>query len=156
MAGAGGAGGAARAVVAGLLDRLGDDVIVANRTLERAQQLALLSPGRVRPLEWSQIEAVLPRVDLVVNTTSLGMVGQPPLSIDLTLLPDRAVVSDIVYVPLETPILVAARERGLRTVGGLGMLLHQAVPGFAHWFGVTPHVTPELHALVEADVHERH
>jgi len=150
-----GAGGAARAVVAGLLDRLGDDVIVANRTLERAQQLLPLAPGRVRPLEWSKIEAVLPRVDLVVNTTSLGMVGQPPLSIDLTLLPDRAVVSDIVYVPLETPILAAARARGLRTVGGLGMLLHQAVPGFAHWFGVTPQVTPELHALVEADVQER-
>ena len=103
----------------------------------------------------SKVESVLPRVDLVVNTTSLGMVGQPPLSIDLKLLPDRALVSDIVYVPLETPILTSARERGLRTVGGLGMLLHQAVPGFAHWFGVTPHVTPELHALVEADVQER-
>ena len=84
--------------------------------------------------------------DLLVNTTSLGMAGQPPLDLDLPALPEHAVVADIVYVPLETPLLAAARARGLRIVDGLGMLLHQAVPGFARWFGVTPEVTPELRA----------
>ena len=87
-----------------------------------------------------------------MNTTSLGMAGEPPLEIDLTPAPKRAVVTDIVYVPLETPLLAQARARGLRTVDGLGMLLHQAVPGFARWFGWTPKVTPELRALIEADL----
>ena len=89
---------------------------------------------------------------LLVNTTSLGMRGQPPLAIDLAPLPASAVVSDIVYVPLETPLLEAARARGLRTVSGIGMLLHQAVPGFARWFGATPSVTAELRGLAEADI----
>jgi shikimate dehydrogenase len=95
---------------------------------------------------------VLPRAGLLVNTTSLGMKGQPPLAIDVGLLPAGAVVADLVYVPLVTPLLAAARARGLATADGLGMLLHQAVRGFSLWFGVTPAVTPELRALVEADL----
>jgi shikimate dehydrogenase len=95
---------------------------------------------------------VLPDAGLLVNTTSLGMVGQPALELDVARLPARAMVADIVYVPLATPLLIAARRRGLRAVDGLGMLLHQAVGGFARWFGVRPQVTPELRALVEADL----
>jgi shikimate dehydrogenase len=89
---------------------------------------------------------------LLVNTTSLGMQGQPPLAVDLAPLPAQAVVADIVYVPLETPLLAAARARGLRAVGGLGMLLHQARPGFSHWFGVDPVVDAELEAFVGGDI----
>jgi shikimate dehydrogenase len=95
---------------------------------------------------------MLGQADLLVNTTSLGMKGEPPLALALDDLPERAIVADIVYVPLETPLLAAARARGLRTADGLGMLLHQAVPGFEAWFGTRPRVTPELRALVEADV----
>jgi shikimate dehydrogenase len=94
----------------------------------------------------------LPNVGLLVNTTSLGMQGQPPLDIDVAALPESAVIADIVYAPLVTPLLAAARSRGLRTADGLGMLLHQAVRGFSLWFGVKPDVTPELRALVEADL----
>lgn len=147
-----GAGGAARAVVASLVDRGVATVLVANRTHARAQDFEDLAPGWVQAMPWSTIEGRLRDVKLLVNTTSLGMAGQPPLDLDLTGLPADAAVADIVYVPLETRLLVAARERGLRTVDGLGMLLHQAVPGFARWFGVTPKVTPELRALVAADL----
>lgn len=107
---------------------------------------------RVVPIAWSDIPAALPGAGLLVNTTSLGMKGQPPLQIDLSALPADAVVSDLVYVPLETDLLAAAKARGLRTADGLGMLLHQAVRGFDLWFGARPHVTPELRALVEADL----
>jgi shikimate dehydrogenase len=147
-----GAGGAARAVVAGLLDRGLDRIVVANRTLERAEDVAGLDPRRVRALALDEIGSVLGGTGLLVNTTSLGMAGQPRLELDLRSLPHDAIVSDIVYVPLETALLQAARERGLRIVDGLGMLLHQAVPGFARWFGVTPRVTPELRALIAADI----
>jgi shikimate dehydrogenase len=95
---------------------------------------------------------MLPRADLLVNTTSLGMKGQPPLDIDVVRLPNDAVVADLVYVPLETALLKAAKARGLKTADGLGMLLHQAVRGFELWFGKRPQVTPELRALVEADL----
>ena len=95
---------------------------------------------------------MLPRVDLLVNTTSLGMHGQPALEIDVGQLPAHAVVADLVYVPLVTPLLAAARARGLKTADGLGMLLHQAVRGFELWFGQRPTVTPELRALIEADL----
>jgi shikimate dehydrogenase len=95
---------------------------------------------------------LLPRVDLLVNTTSLGMHGQPALEIDVGKLPAHAVVADLVYVPLVTPLLAAARARGLKTAEGLGMLLHQAVRGFELWFGQRPTVTPELRALIEADL----
>jgi shikimate dehydrogenase len=151
-----GAGGAARAVVAGLLDRAFERVLIANRTLDRAREVAEAFTGaegpRVVPLAWEAVDGALDDVELLVNTSSLGMAGQPPLALDLAPLPHWAAVADIVYVPLETPLLAQARARGLRAVDGLGMLLHQAVPGFARWFGVTPEVTPELRALLVADI----
>jgi shikimate dehydrogenase len=147
-----GGGGAARGVVAALLDQGVERIFVANRTVEKVADLAALDRARIRPIRWPEIGGELSAVDLLVNTTSLGMEGQPALDLDLSPLPPHAVVTDIVYVPLETPLLAAAKARGLRTVDGLGMLLHQAVPGFARWFGVTPRVTPELRALIEADL----
>ncbi len=99
-----------------------------------------------------RIGDLLPRAGLLVNTTSLGMHGQPALKVDIGLLPSHCVVADLVYVPLETPLLAAARARGLKIADGLGMLLHQAVRGFELWFGQRPEVTPELRALVEADL----
>jgi shikimate dehydrogenase len=108
--------------------------------------------SQVVPLAWENVASMLPRASLLVNTTSLGMGGQPPLIIDLDLLPDQAVVADLVYVPLDTPLLAGARARGLRTADGLGMLLYQAVRGFELWFGQRPDVTPELRRLVEADL----
>jgi shikimate dehydrogenase len=150
-----GAGGAARAVIAGLLDRGLERVLIANRTLERAEDLSAFDRARIEPIAWEAVGTALPDADVLVNTTSLGMTGQPPLDLALDGLPDRAVVTDLVYVPLETPLLAAARRRGLRAVDGLGMLLHQAVPGFARWFGVTPMVTPALRAHVVADLEGR-
>ena len=147
-----GAGGAARAVAAALLDRGIARVLVANRTVARAEEVAGLDADRMRPLGWHEVPRELPGAGLFVNTTSLGMAGEPALDLDITPLGRRAVVADIVYVPLETPLLAAARDRGLRAVDGLGMLLHQAVPGFERWFGVRPQVTPELRALVVADL----
>ena len=149
-----GAGDAARAVVAGLLDR-GLDVSVANRTPEKALDLVRFDPARVTAITLDDIPARLGQMGLLVNTTSLGMKGQPPLSLDLAGLPDHAAVADIVYVPLETPLLAAARARGLAAVDGLGMLLHQAVPGFARWFGVTPRVTLALRERIVADIEGR-
>ena len=147
-----GAGGAARAVVFGLLDRGIKTVHLANRTLDRAQALAERFGAGVQPASWDKIGELLPRAGLLVNTTSLGMHGQPRLEIDVALLPHDAVVADLVYVPLQTELLAAARARGLRTADGLGMLLHQAVRGFELWFGRRPQVTAELRALVEADL----
>lgn len=152
-----GAGGAARAIVHGLLEQGVERVVVVNRTPERAVALAdhferASGSGRVLGTAWSDLSKHLPASGLLVNTTSLGMQGQPPLTIDLAPLRDTAVVTDIVYVPLVTPLLASAAARGLRTVGGLGMLLHQAVPGFTRWFGRTPEVTPALQELVEADI----
>ena len=147
-----GAGGAARAVVAALLDRGLRAVAVANRTETRAQDLVALDPARVRAVAWPLLGPALREAGLLVNTTQLGMDGQPPLDVDPGALPDAAIVADIVYVPLETPLLAAARRRGLRTVDGLGMLLHQAVPGFAAWFGRTPRVDTVLRARIEADL----
>lgn len=147
-----GAGGASRAVVFGLVERGIRRIHLANRTMERARVLADQFGARVIPAAWNTLGDLLPRTGLLVNTTSLGMNGQPPLDIDLELLPRDAVVADLVYVPLETPLLSAARARGLRTADGLGMLLHQAVRGFELWFGLRPAVTQELRALVEADL----
>lgn len=147
-----GAGGAARAVVFGLLERGVARVRIANRTAERAQALAGQFGAKVQPIAWTDIGDVLPRVGLLVNTTSLGMYRQPALKVDVNRLPQHAVVADLVYVPLETPLLAAARARGLATADGLGMLLHQAVRGFELWFGRRPQVTAELRALVEADL----
>ncbi|TCU73756.1 shikimate dehydrogenase [Bradyrhizobium sp. R2.2-H] len=147
-----GAGGSARAVVFGLLERGIKSVHVANRTVARAETLATQFGPNVRPLPWDAINDVLPRVKLLVNTTSLGMHGQPSLDVDVARLPQAAVVVDLVYVPLVTPLLAAATSRGLKTADGLGMLLHQAVRGFELWFGRRPEVTAELRALVEADL----
>jgi len=147
-----GAGGSSRAVVFGLIERGVKYVHLANRTPDRARALADQFGAQVRPLPWNEINDLLPRIELLVNTTSLGMHDQPALEVDVGLLPAHAVVADLVYVPLETPLLVAARARGLKTADGLGMLLHQAVRGFELWFGHRPLVTPELRALVEADL----
>jgi shikimate dehydrogenase len=142
-----GAGGAARPIAAALLDA-GAPVVVMNRTRARAEALAQALPGLV-VADWEDWGALAHQA-LLVNTTSLGMAGQPPLTLDLSRAPAGLVVGDIVYVPLETPLLAAARGHGLRTVGGLGMLLHQARAGFAAWFGVEPVVDQALHDLVAA------
>ena len=147
-----GAGGAARAIVAGLLGEDVDHIAIANRTEARARHLAAHFGDEVTALAWPAIPRQLPACSLVVNATSLGMAGQPPLEIELDGLPTGAAVADIVYVPLETALLEQARQRGHPVVDGLGMLLHQAVPGFEVWFGVRPEVTPELRALIEADL----
>jgi shikimate dehydrogenase len=147
-----GAGGSSRAVVFGLVERGIKRVHLANRTPERARALADQFGETVHPVASETIDEVLPRAGLLVNTTSLGMHGQPALEIDAGLLPSQAIVADLVYVPLETPLLAAARARGLKTADGLGMLLHQAVRGFELWFGRRPEVTPELRALVELDL----
>jgi shikimate dehydrogenase len=147
-----GAGGASRAVVFGLIERGVRRVHVANRTIDRARALADQFGARVQPVSWDAAADLLPRAELLVNTTSLGMHGQSVLELDIGRLPPQAVVADLVYVPLVTPLLAAARARGLQTADGLGMLLHQAVRGFELWFGRRPEVTPELRALVEADL----
>jgi len=147
-----GAGGSSRAVVFGLVERGIKRVHLANRTIERARALADQFGATVHPIAWEIIGEALPRAGLLVNTTSLGMHGQPALELDTSLLPSHALVADLVYVPLETPLLAAARARGLKTADGLGMLLHQAVRGFELWFGQRPEVTAELRALVEADL----
>jgi shikimate dehydrogenase len=147
-----GAGGSARAVVFGLLERGIKRVRLVNRTAERARTLAEQFSEQVHPTPWEGLSDLLARAELLVNTTSLGMRGQPPLVVDVGRLPETAVVADLVYVPLVTPLLAAARSRGLRTADGLGMLLHQAVRGFELWFGQRPQVTAELRALVEADL----
>ncbi|HWV97960.1 MAG TPA: shikimate dehydrogenase [Xanthobacteraceae bacterium] len=147
-----GAGGSSRAVVFGLLERGVKRVHLVNRTIARAKVMADQFGASVRPLSWDELPAVLPEVQLLVNTTSLGMKGQPALEIDVTALPTQATVADLVYVPLDTPLLSAARARRMRTADGLGMLLHQAVRGFELWFGRRPEVTPELRRLVEADL----
>jgi shikimate dehydrogenase len=149
-----GAGGAARAVVYGLIKAGVPRILLANRTRARAESLAAAFGPKVEVVDWEARNAALASCGLLVNTTSLGMAGQAPLDIDLSAMPSNAVVTDIVYVPLETPLLAAARARGLATVDGLGMLLHQAVPGFEHWFGVRPEVTPALRAHVAATLQE--
>jgi shikimate dehydrogenase len=141
-----GAGGAARAIVVALLDEGVRTVRVVNRTKERAVRLA--DEFGIVPYDWGDWRAALDGAGLLVNTTTQGMAGQPALDIDLEALPTQAVVNDIVYVPLETPLLAAARRRGNPVVDGLGMLLHQARPGFHAWFGVDPEVTPDLRAHV--------
>lgn len=147
-----GAGGASRAVAWALLGRGFEPVIIVNRTLERAEAIAGQFGSRIRAVAWEDLQSVLPAADLLVNTTSLGMAAQPPLEIDLRPLRSSAIVCDLVYVPLETALLRQARDRDLVAVDGLGMLLHQAVPGFEKWFGRRPEVTPELRNLIAADI----
>jgi shikimate dehydrogenase len=146
-----GAGGAARSAAYALATR-GLTVLVVNRTVERARGLAADFGPRVSGHGYDALPRLLPEADLLVNCTSLGMVGKPPLEADLAPLKRSAVVYDVVYVPLETDLLAAARARGHRVVDGLGMLLQQAGFGFRKWFGAAPQVTPELRALVEADI----
>lgn len=145
-----GAGGAAAPIVDALVGRGFARVVIANRTIAKAEALAAKLSCDVVALD--EVAPLLETADLVVNTTSVGMSGQGDLALDLAALRPDTVVDDIVYVPAETPLLRSARARGLRTVGGLGMLLHQAVPGFSHWFGMVPEVTPALRRLVEADI----
>lgn len=147
-----GAGGAARAVVHALKTRGISDIRIVNRTLLRAGELADRFGGFITAHSWEALPELLRDADLLINTTSLGMAGQPSDVADLSPMPDSGIVHDLVYVPLETPLIRSARERGLVTVGGIGMLLHQAAPGFERWFGVMPQVTAKLRRLVEADV----
>lgn len=150
-----GAGGASRAVVHALLEVGYRRIEVANRTEERAIALADRFGDSIRGHGWVRVPDLLPTADLIVNTTSLGMEGQAALSIDLTGARDGAMATDIVYAPLETPFLRAAHEAGLRTCDGLGMLLHQAAPGFERWFGEKPTVDAELRQAVIADLEGR-
>jgi shikimate dehydrogenase len=145
-----GAGGSARAVAAVLLD-LGIRVVIANRTRTRAEAIAQELPA-LQVIDWDTRDQALPDHALLINTTSLGMAGHPPLEIDLDRGAAGLTVTDIVYVPLETPLLAAARMRGIRAVDGLGMLLYQAVPGFRAWFGVDPVVDDALRRFVAADL----
>jgi len=147
-----GAGGAARAVVFGLIERGVGRIRVVNRSLDRAAALRTAFGERVEPRRFDEAEGLLAGAGLLVNTTTLGMAGQPSLEIDVAALAPTAVVADIVYAPLLTPLLAAAGARGLRTVDGLGMLLHQAAGAFVRFFGVRPPVTQGLRTLVEADL----
>jgi shikimate dehydrogenase len=149
-----GAGGAARAVVFGLVERGIQNIHVVNRTLDRAVAFRdRFGPG-VHPARWEDLPRVLEGADLLANSTPLGMKGQPDIEIDLAAMADGALVADIVYVPLETRLLAAAERRGLRTANGLDMLLYQAVRGFELWYSVRPEVTAELRALLGADINK--
>lgn len=145
-----GAGGAARAILVALAERGAKEIRLCNRSLDKAQALAAEFGGPIRAYPWEQRDEALEGAALLVNSTSLGMKGQDPLALSLDRLPRHALVCDVIYVPLETPLLAAARARGNATVNGLGMLLNQARPAFASWFGVTPEVTPELRRMIEA------
>ncbi len=147
-----GAGGAARAILYGLFQGGASKVLLANRSRARAEELASNFPSRVEVVDWDTRNFAFEGCGLLVNTTSLGMTGQERLAVDLAALPTDAVVADIVYSPLETRLLADARERGNIAVDGLGMLLHQAAPGFERWFGVRPEVTPELRMHVIASL----
>jgi shikimate dehydrogenase len=147
-----GAGGASRAIIYALKQRGLTDIRIVNRTLGRAKELADRFGSGISAHEWVAMPELLQNVSLVVNTTSLGMEGKESLSIDLSGVGSDALVTDIVYVPLETPLLKAAHDAGLKTVDGLGMLLHQAVPGFEHWFGIRPEVTAQLRDVILMDM----
>ena len=146
-----GAGGAARAVLVTLLERGAKEIRLINRTFEKAQALAKdLDPSIVKAVPWEKRSDVIGDVALLTNATNQGMTGKPPLDISLGKLPKQTLVSDLIYVPPETPFLAAARARGNVTVNGLGMLLHQARPAFQAWFGVMPEITPDLRAAIMA------
>lgn len=147
-----GAGGAARAVLHALISRSFKDIILTNRTRANADALAAYFNGPVRVEDWENRDALLMDTRLVVNTTTLGMTGQPQLELDISKASKDTVVTDLVYAPLKTQMLVNAEAEGLRSVDGLEMLIHQAVPGFEKWFGVRPEVTEELRNLLIADL----
>jgi shikimate dehydrogenase len=150
-----GAGGSARGIAHALLQAGAREIRIFNRTRQRGEALARDLGPRVRAFDWSERNSGTRGAGLLVNTTPLGMAHGEPLDIDVGVLDRDCVVADIVYVPLETPLLAAARQHGLATVDGLGMLLHQAVPGFERWFGVRPEVTDELRALLIRDIEGR-
>lgn len=143
-----GAGGAARAACAALLEEGVPEIRLVNRSLERAKQLAADLGGPIVPIDWSGRAEALDGASLLVNSTSLGMTGQPPLEIDLGRLAETALVNDLVYAPLETGLLAAARARGNPVAEGIGMLLHQARPGFHAWFGIMPEITPAIREMM--------
>ncbi|SEN11782.1 shikimate dehydrogenase [Loktanella fryxellensis] len=143
-----GAGGAARAILVALADAGVPQIFLANRTRNKADGLRAEFGDHIKVVDWTEVSVALPQANLLINTTSLGMTGQPPLHIDLDTLQPHATVTDIVYAPLQTPLLSAAAARGCVTVDGLGMLLHQGVPGFEHWFGRRPEVDDALRAAV--------
>ena len=145
-----GAGGAARAVVLSLADRGAKEIRLCNRSFDKAQALEREFGAPVKAIPWASRHEALADVALLVNATSLGMHGQSPLDLSLDRLPAHALVSDVIYIPMETPLLTAARARGNPTVNGLGMLLNQARPAFQAWFGVMPEITPELQRAIEA------
>jgi len=145
-----GAGGGARAVIYGLMERGAREIRLCNRTLARAQAVAKEFGGPITVLPWDARHDALDGCAMLVNATSQGMIGQAALDLRLDKLPKSALVNDIIYIPRETPLLAAARERGNRTVTGLGMLLHQGVPAWKAWFGIEPKVTAELRAKIEA------
>lgn len=150
-----GAGGAARAIVHGFLAAGVGEVRVCNRTRERAEALAAAFGGRVKAMAWEERNAAAQAAGVLVNTTTIGMKGEGTLGLDVGRLHPDCIVCDLVYVPLETELLAASRARGLTVVDGLGMLLHQAVPGFERWFGARPEVTDELRHIVVADIEGR-
>ncbi|MBZ9762735.1 shikimate dehydrogenase [Mesorhizobium sp. CA8] len=147
-----GAGGASRAVIHALKERGIKDIRIVNRTLARAEELSRHFGAGVSAHGAGAVRELLADAGLLINTTALGMHGNEALAAEPSALPGHTIVTDIVYVPLETPLLAAARARGLKTVDGLGMLLHQAVPGFERWFGRKPDVTPELRRMIVADI----
>jgi shikimate dehydrogenase len=147
-----GAGGSARAIIDELLRRNVKEVIIVNRSVDRARLLADVFGNRVKPVAQKDLPRHAATCGLLVNTTSLGMTGQPPLDLDLGPFPTTTVVADIIYTPLRTELIRRAEQRGHVAVPGLGMLLHQAVKGFELWFSATPEVTPELHDLVARDI----
>ena len=147
-----GAGGAARAVIYGLIQSGVKQIYCVNRSMERAQSLANQFGAQIIPISLYNMPLALQDTRLLINTTSLGMKGQPPLTIDLSPLHPDAVVNDIVYVPLETSLFKAAHDRNLKSVSGLDMLLFQAVSGFERWFGTRPKVTDELRQLLQKDI----
>ena len=145
-----GAGGGARAVIYGLMHRGARGIRLCNRTQARAETLAKEFGGPITVVPWTERHNCLDGCAMLVNATSQGMIGQLPLDLELDKLPKSALVADIIYIPRETPLIVSARERGHRTVTGLGMLLHQGIPAWKAWFGIEPKVTAELRAKIEA------
>ncbi len=145
-----GAGGAARAIVLSLINEGAQEIRLINRTKSKAEHLAQEFGSVVRVVDWSERANALNGVAMLVNTTNQGMHGQPELDLQLNELPTSALVSDAIYIPLETPLLAQAKKRGNATVNGLGMLLNQARPAFQAWFGVLPEITPELHKAIAA------